>query len=275
MVFDVSSPDSYFVDSHCHLDRLDLSPYNGDLSALVLAAREAGVREMLCVSVSFENVARCIEIAESDPHIMASVGVHPSDIQKGWDARFPWQTFVQHPKVIAIGETGLDYHYGLEQKLEQCEAFVAQIEMAKSVQKPLIVHTRAAKADTLALLTSYQAEKARGVLHCFTEDQDMAFKALDLGFYISFSGILTFKNAEPLRDVVRSLPLDRILIETDSPYLAPIPHRGKSCEPKWVVEVARKIAELKGVSLVEVADQTRQNFYNLFLPSQSSEIRVL
>lgn len=267
MVFDASSHDFYFVDSHCHLDRLDLSPYSGDLSALILEARKVGVKEMLCVSVSFENVARCIEIAESDPHIMASVGVHPSDIAKGWNESFPWQELVQHPKVIAIGETGLDYHYGVDQKLEQCEAFVAQIEMAKLVRKPLIVHTRAAKEDTLALLKAHQAEKARGVLHCFTEDEEMAFKALDLGFYISFSGILTFKNAEPLREVVRSLPLDRILIETDSPYLAPMPHRGKSCEPKWVVEVARKVAELKGVSLDEVARQTRQNFYDLFLPN--------
>ena len=270
MSFDVSSHDFYFVDSHCHLDRLDLSPYGGDLSALILAARKEGVREMLCVSVSFDNVGRCIEIAESDPHIMASVGVHPGDIAKGWNETLPWQSWVQHPKVIAIGETGLDYHYGIEKKLEQCEAFVAQIEMAKAVKKPLIVHTRAAKADTLALLKSHQADAAKGVLHCFTEDQDMAFQALDLGFYISFSGIVTFKNAESLRDVVRSLPLDRLLIETDSPYLAPIPYRGKSCEPKWVVEVARKIAELKEVSLADVARQTRQNFYDLFLPTRLS-----
>ena len=254
-----------FVDSHCHLDRLDLSAYNGDLSSLIQNARAHHVKDMLCVSISFENVDRCVQIAKDHDFVHASIGVHPSDVNTVIPPEETWLRYQHESKVVAIGETGLDYYYGIETKKIQNEAFAFQIDIAKKMKKPLIVHTRQAKEDTLSLLKAHQAHEVGGVLHCFTEDQDMAFKALDLGFYISFSGIITFKNAEDLRAVANALPIDRILIETDSPYLAPIPFRGRSNEPRWVVEVAKKMAEIRGVSLEEIAEKTTENFHRLFL----------
>ena len=170
----------------------------------------------------------------------------------------------QDPKVIAIGEIGLDYYYSAENKAAQQAVFASQIDVAKQLNKPVIIHTREAREDTIRLLRDNQAEKCGGVLHCFTENYDMAKQALDLGFYISISGIITFKNAEELRDVVRKLPLDRLLVETDSPYLAPVPYRGKQNPPAYTREVCEYVAALKGVSVEEMAQITTQNFERLF-----------
>ena len=193
-----------------------------------------------------------------------SCGVHPLNVEEEpFDYEKLWQ-YAQDPKVVAIGETGLDYHYTPETKALQQQLFAQQIEVANKVNKPLIIHTRSARQDTMDMLEQHGAEKCGGVLHCFTEDYAMAKRALDIGFYISISGIITFRNAEELRDVARKIPLDRLLIETDSPYLAPIPYRGKPNQPAYVRETCEYVATLKGVSTEEFARITTQNVQNLF-----------
>jgi len=253
-----------FVDSHCHLDRLKLDPYEGDLSKAIQAAENEGVETMLCVAIDLEHLDAVLSIAQQYPNIYASVGVHPTS----HDGEEPTQTrlleLAGQDKVIAIGETGLDYYYGEDSKAVQLQRFQTHLEASVHCKKPVIVHTRDAKEDTLALIKAHSDPDVAGVLHCFTEDWDMAKRAMDMNFYISFSGIVTFKNAKALQDVARKMPLDRLLIETDSPYLAPVPYRGKSNEPKYVPEVAKYLAELKGVSVEAIADITRQNFNTLF-----------
>lgn len=253
------------IDSHCHLDRLKLDAYGGDLSKAIAAAHEAGVGQMLCIAIDRGNVPTVIDIAQRHDNVFASVGIHPLDVEA-------------HPatidellamaaldaKVVALGETGLDYYYSEENKSAQQTSFVAHLEAAKQCKKPVIVHTREAQEDTLALIRSHSDPEIAGVMHCFTETWDMAKQALDLGFYISISGIVTFKNAEQVREVARQVPEDRLLIETDSPYLAPVPYRGKPNEPKYVAEVAKFMAELRGVSFEQLADQTSANFKRLF-----------
>nr|WP_306811849.1 TatD family hydrolase [Pseudomonas oleovorans] len=252
------------IDSHCHLDRLDLAAHGGSLDAALDAARAAGVGHFLCIGVSADNAATVKGLAERYADVDCSVGVHPLDLEPGAEPALDWLLGeLAHPKVVAIGETGLDYHYEPESAALQQASFRLHLEAARITGKPVIVHTREARADTLALLREAALPQA-GVLHCFTEDWEMARAALDIGFYISLSGIVTFRNAEALRDVARQVPADRLLVETDSPYLAPVPHRGKPNLPQYVREVAEYLAVLRGVSYEALAEQTTNNFKRLF-----------
>ncbi|WP_343350490.1 TatD family hydrolase [Pseudomonas sediminis] len=252
------------IDSHCHLDRLDLAAHGGSLDAALDAARAAGVGHFLCIGVSADNAATVKGLAERYVDVDCSVGVHPLDLEPGAEPALDWLLGeLAHPKVVAIGETGLDYHYEPESAALQQASFRLHLEAARITGKPVIVHTREARADTLALLREAALPQA-GVLHCFTEDWEMAKAALDIGFYISLSGIVTFRNAEALRDVARQVPADRLLVETDSPYLAPVPHRGKPNLPQYVREVAEYLAVLRGVSYEALAEQTSSNFKRLF-----------
>jgi len=252
------------IDSHCHLDRLDLAAHGGSLDAALDAARAAGVGHFLCIGVSADNAAAVKSLAERYPDVDCSVGVHPLDLEPGAEPALDWLLGeLAHPKVVAIGETGLDYHYEPESAALQQASFRLHLDAARITGKPVIVHTREARADTLALLREAALPQA-GVLHCFTEDWEMAKAALDIGFYISLSGIVTFRNAEALREVARQVPVDRLLVETDSPYLAPVPHRGKPNLPQYVREVAEYLAVLRGVSYETLAEQTSSNFKRLF-----------
>ncbi|CAE6910807.1 TatD family hydrolase [Ectopseudomonas khazarica] len=252
------------IDSHCHLDRLDLAAHGGSLDAALDAARVAGVGHFLCIGVSADNAATVKGLAERYADVDCSVGVHPLDLEPGAAPALDWLLGeLAHPKVVAIGETGLDYHYEPESAGLQQASFRLHLEAARITGKPVIVHTREARADTLALLREAALPQA-GVLHCFTEDWEMARAALDIGFYISLSGIVTFRNAEALREVARQVPADRLLVETDSPYLAPVPHRGKPNLPQYVREVAEYLAVLRGVSYETLAEQTSSNFKRLF-----------
>lgn len=252
------------IDSHCHLDRLDLAAHGGSLDAALDAARARGVGQFLCIGVSADNAAAVKALAERYEDVHCSVGVHPLDLQPGEAPALDWLLGeLKHPRVVAIGETGLDYHYEPEAAELQQQAFRLHLEAARLTGKPVIVHTREARADTLALLREAALPQA-GVLHCFTEDWEMARAALDLGYYISLSGIVTFRNAEALREVARQVPADRLLVETDSPYLAPIPYRGKPNLPQYVREVAEFLAELRGVEYEVFAQQTTDNYLRLF-----------
>ncbi len=252
------------VDSHCHLNCLDLTEHAGELDVALLAAKDVGVQHMLCVCIDLENFPAVLAIAEQHDNITASVGLHPTERSGQEPEVEDLVRLSDHPKVVAIGETGLDYYRCTDDNAWQRERFLRHIEAAKMVQKPLIIHSRAAKEDTLSILRAEEAWDVKGVMHCFTEDWDMAKKAIDLGFYISFSGIVTFRNAVELKEVAQKVPLDRMLIETDSPYLAPTPHRGKPNEPAYVRFVAEHIAELRGVPVEEIAEQTTANFFELF-----------
>lgn len=251
-----------FVDSHCHLDRLDLSAYPEGLSGALNVARARGVEHFLCIGIDLESVPEVLKIAEQYDDVSASVGVHPLHLDSLEPEIEALVELAKHPKVVAIGETGLDYFYDKEHPKDQQRRFVKHIEASVRTDKPLIVHTRDARADTIALLKSEKAHA--GVLHCFTEDWKMASEAMDLGFYISISGIVTFGNASELREVVRQVPLDRLLIETDSPFLAPVPYRGKKNEPAYVKEVAECVAKLKGITVAELGAVTTANFKRLF-----------
>lgn len=251
------------IDSHCHLDRLDLSPYAGQLQPVIDRARQQGVTRILCVGTDMARCNAMLALIEPFPQVQASVGVHPlSDEIEQIDAA-ALVAAAAHPRVIAIGETGLDYHYGQDSSAAQQRSFELHLEIAQQLHKPVIVHTRAAQEDTLRILRQGLAP-AGGILHCFTETWEMAEQALELGMYLSFSGIITFGNAASLREVVRRAPLERILVETDAPYLTPVPHRGHSNEPCYVREVAEAVAQIKGLSLEQVATATRDNFERLF-----------
>lgn len=252
------------IDSHCHLDRLDLAIHNGSLDAALDAARARGVQHFLCIGVSAANAAAVKGLAEQYADVDCSVGVHPLDLEPGAAPVLDWLLAeLNHPHVVAIGETGLDYHYEPEAAELQQQSFRLHLDAARITGKPVIVHTREARADTLALLREAALPQA-GVLHCFTEDWDMAKAALDLGFYISLSGIVTFRNADALREVARKVPADRLLVETDSPYLAPIPYRGKANLPQYVHEVAEFLALVRGERFEDLAAQTTANFKRLF-----------
>lgn len=249
------------VDSHCHLDFPELA---GNLPAVLETMRDNDVGAALCVSVTLEDFPRVLALAEQHPQFYASVGVHPDypDLREPTVAELV--ELAQHPRIVAIGETGLDY-YRLSGDLEwQRERFRVHIRAARECGKPLIIHTRAAADDTLQLMREEGAGEAGGVMHCFTESWDVAQGALDLGFHISFSGIVTFKNARDLKEVARKVPLDRLLVETDSPYLAPVPHRGKTNQPGWVKHVAEEVARLQDCSFDELARRTTSNFNKLF-----------
>ncbi|MCB1984235.1 MAG: TatD family hydrolase [Burkholderiales bacterium] len=250
-----------FVDSHCHLDFPDLV---NNLDALLRNMQENQVSHALCVSVNLTDFPRVQALAETHDNLFASVGVHPDYENQQEPTAAQLAQLAEHPKVIAIGETGLDY-YRLEGDLEwQRERFRQHIRAARKCNKPLIIHTRSAANDTLRIMREEGADQIGGVMHCFTESWEVAQQAIEMNFYISFSGIVTFKNAVALKDVARKTPLDRILIETDSPYLAPVPYRGKVNQPAYVKHVAEEIARIRAVDLEEIAAATTANFFRLF-----------
>ena len=249
------------IDSHCHLDFPELS---ADLANCLAAMAAQGVRHALCAGVTLERHSGVLAIVEPHAQLFASVGVHPEETGVREPSVDELVALAAHPKVIAIGETGLDYFYTPETKTRQQASFRHHIRIGRELNKPVIVHTRDARADTLAILEEEKVTDCGGVLHCFTEDRETAGKLLDMGFYISFSGIVTFRNAEQLREAARYVPLDRMLVETDSPYLAPVPHRGKENQPAMTRDVAEYMAVLKGVSLEELARATTENFASLF-----------
>lgn len=252
------------VDSHCHLDRLDLTRFDSNLDAVLNDARQRGVKHFLCIGISADNAEVVRELARRYPDVDCSVGVHPLDLQQEWQPDLDWLLAqVNQPEVIAVGETGLDYYYQQENAKLQQQSFALHLEAARITGKPVIVHSREARADTIALLAQADLPHT-GVMHCFTEDWDMARKALDLGYYISFSGIVTFRNADMLREVALKVPADRILVETDAPYLAPVPHRGKPNYPGNVADVAAFLAQLRQVDYAEFTAQTTANFKRLF-----------
>ena len=254
------------VDSHCHID---FDVYVGRIPEILENMARNGVTHALCASVNMADFSKVLSLAERHPQIFASVGVHPDHDASAILSVRELVEHAQHPKVVAIGETGLDY-YRQDGDLEwQRTRFRTHIRAARKCHKPLIIHTREAGEDTLRILREEGAADAGGVMHCFTETMEMAQAALDLNFYISFSGIVTFKSALSLKEVAKSVPLERMLIETDSPYLAPVPHRGKTNEPAWVKHVAEEIARLRAVSLESVAAATAANFFRLFLSDQT------
>ncbi len=265
-----------FADSHCHLHFLDLSKMGVDLSDIIKNALDNKVTDLLSVATHPNQYATLLKITEEFSMVKMSIGLHPEhaiDLHNNPNMMENLLQLAADPHVVAIGETGLDYYHNnntntedvvINNKLQQA-SFIEQINIAKIVQKPLIVHTRMAKTDTINILINEQANQVSGVMHCFTENWDMAKKALDLGFYISFSGIITFNNkVEDLLEVVKKSPLERILIETDSPYLAPVPFRGKINQPCYVPYIARKIADIKHISIEEVAEATCLNYKTLF-----------
>lgn len=259
------------VDSHCHLDMLDLELDGGDLNKVISRAQANGVCYFLNVCVGLKDFPIVLKTAESFPFVGASVGLHPNHDDEETDTDKLCQ-LANHPKVIAIGETGLDYFRSTGDLEWQRERFRAHIRAAKKTGKPLIIHTRDAKEDTLRIMQEESAGDVGGVMHCFTEDWDAARQALDLGFYISFSGIVTFKNAATIQDVAKRIPLERMLVETDSPYLAPNPYRGKPNEPGYVRYTAEFVAALRGVSLDELADRTTNNFFTLFTGAEKPHV---
>lgn len=253
------------IDSHCHLDMLAPVKAGGSVDDVLAAARAAGVSEFLCVGVHPESQAAMLELVGDRAGVWCSAGVHPSaevGVEPDVASLVGW---CRDPRIIAVGETGLDYHYVDAVAPERQRArFRNQVRAARETGLPLIIHTREARADTLAILREERAAEVGGVFHCFTEDRDTALAAIDLGFTVSFSGILTFRNAEPLRALARELPLESLLIETDSPYLAPVPMRGKENEPAFVRHVAECIARERGVALSVVAAATSTNFRRTF-----------
>jgi len=260
-----------FIDSHCHLDRVDLARYDGEFAKLMAATREAGVDHMLCVSIDLENYPAMLELVEPWDDISVSVGVHPNEADRREPDVAELVRLAAHPRNVAIGETGLDYFRSDGALAWQQERFRTHIRAARETGKPLIIHTRDAREDTIRILREERAEEVGGVMHCFTETWEMAEQAMELGFYVSFSGIVTFKNAESLREVATRVPMDRILIETDSPYLAPVPHRGKPNEPKFVPHVAETVAGLKNVPVEVIAERTAENYWRLFGRTAGSE----
>ncbi|MCP5308924.1 TatD family hydrolase [Cognatazoarcus halotolerans] len=250
-----------FIDSHCHLDFPDLIEREADV---LEAMRLARVSHALCISVKLETLPAVLGLAERHDNLFASVGVHPDGDDVAEPSLEQLLELARHSKVVAIGETGLDYYWHKDEPEWQRQRFRTHIRASRASAKPLVIHTRNAAADTLRLMREEGAGEAGGVMHCFTETQEVADAALELGFYISFSGIVTFRNAKALKEVARQVPLDRLLIETDSPYLAPVPHRGKTNEPAYVVHVAEEIAKLRGLSLTEVAQASSENFKRLF-----------
>jgi TatD DNase family protein len=258
-----------FVDSHCHLQLMDYTKLGLTMGEVVANAADAKVNAVLCVATTFSDTHQLYEITQrftsQYPNLFISVGLHSLTEMLFEPVVKDYVDAAKHPKVIAIGENGLDYYRVDQENADlQRARFVTQINAARECNKPLIVHTRAAREDTIKILRQHNAREVGGILHCFTEDYEMASQAIDLGFYISFSGIVTFKNAVELQEVVKKVPLEHILIETDSPYLSPMPLRGQTNQPSHVIHVAQGIADLKGVSVHEVANITTKNFTKLF-----------
>jgi TatD DNase family protein len=256
------------VDSHAHLDD---ARFASDREELIQRAWDAGVHRILTIGngAGPDDMGCGIPYAESRSWIFTSVGIHPHDASKAEDRHFDlMEKLAGHPKVLAIGETGLDYHYDNSPRDVQRQVFQRQLEVAFNVRLPVIVHTREADEDTERILRD--AKPLKGVLHCFTSSPHLAEVALELGFMISFSGIVTFPNASSLAEIARSMPADRLLVETDCPYLSPVPHRGKRNEPAFVAETAKFVANLRGVSFEELCDVTTRNFTRLFSPGETA-----
>ncbi|MDP2410525.1 MAG: TatD family hydrolase [Pseudolabrys sp.] len=251
------------VDSHCHLDFPDFA---AELDAVVDRARAAGVGRMVTISTRVRQHARLLAIAEKYDDVFCSVGTHPHNAHDELDiGAAELMAIAQHPKVVAIGEAGLDYHYDKSPRDAQAQGFRQHIAAARQTGLPLVIHSREADADMARILTEESGKGAfPAVLHCYTGGRDLAFKAVELGLYIGFTGILTFKNGQDLRDIARDLPAERILVETDAPYLAPLPYRGKRNEPSYVVETAKMLAATRGVTPEAIAQQTTENFFRLF-----------
>ena len=249
-----------WFDTHCHLD----SEHNPDgATALLDRARAAGVSAFLCVGVGgLAQAEQALALAGQHADVFASAGVHPHDAAR--DGSLDFSALWPHPRLLAVGEVGLDYHYDHSPRETQAEVFRRYIGVARSIKKPLIIHTRSAAEDTLQILETEGARDAGGVIHCFSEDRAFAARALDLGFYLSFSGIVTFKTARAIQDVAAWAPADRVLVETDSPYLAPVPLRGKRCEPAFVVHTGKYVAALRGVDEAHFAALTTQNAQRCF-----------
>ncbi len=251
------------VDSHCHLDFAD---FGSELDAVVARARAVGIGRMVTISTRVRKHAQVLAIAEKFPDIFCSVGTHPHNAHEELDIDAKaLATIAKHPKVVAIGEAGLDYHYDKSPRTAQEQGLRQHIAAARETGLPLVIHSREADADMARILTE---ETGKGtfpaVLHCFTGGRDLAIAAIDLGHYVSFTGILSFKNSGTLRDIAAALPAERVMVETDAPYLAPLPYRGKRNEPSYVVETAKVLATTRGVSLDEIARQTTENFFRLF-----------
>jgi TatD DNase family protein len=251
-----------WFDTHCHLD----SEHNPDgAAALLHRARQAGVSAFLCVGVGGSaQAAQALTLAEEHADVFASVGVHPHEAARDAALEAEFEPLWAHPRLLAVGEVGLDYHYDHSPRETQAEVFRRFIAVARRVNKPLIIHTRSAAEDTLRILEAERARDAGGVIHCFSEDRAFAARALDLGFYLSFSGIVTFKTARAIQDVAAWAPADRVLVETDSPYLAPVPLRGKRCEPAFVVHTGAYIAALRGLEVAHFAALTSENARRCF-----------
>lgn len=258
------------IDSHCHLSMLDTGE-PGCLDDFIDRATEAGVRHMITIGVDIPSSQHSIEIAETYACVSATVGVHPSDVKDAVYGDEELLALAGHPEVVAVGETGLDYYYNEDGYDSMQESFRRHIQVARMVRKPLIIHTRQAQEDTIEIMREEKADDVGGVMHCFTESIEMAEQAMDLGFYVSFSGIVTFKNAKNVQAIAAAVPLERMLVETDAPYLAPVPHRGKQNEPSYVRYVAEYLAELKGVSYEELIEITGQNCCDLFALPVSSQ----
>ena len=252
------------IDSHCHLDRIDLEPYQNDFACFMHEADRQNIEHMLCIAIDLESYPAMSDLVSAYPQISLTVGVHPN-VQDGKDPDADELiALAGQDKIIGIGETGLDYFRSEGDLGWQQQRFRNHIRAAKALKKPLIIHTRDAKQDTLRILEEEGAGEVGGVIHCFTEDWEFAQKAMNINFYISFSGIVSFNSAREIKDVARKVPTDRFLIETDSPYLAPVPFRGRPNYPTYVRYVAEHIAELRGTSVNQIAELSTQNFYTLF-----------
>jgi TatD DNase family protein len=250
------------IDSHCHLDD---ARYDADREATIARARENGVQHFITIGCDLVTSRAAVALAELHPFISATVGVHPHDVKHIKEDWYPQLgELAKSEGVVAYGEIGLDYHYDHSPREAQREHFREQIRLARDLHLPIVIHTRDAQKDTISILKEEKAEEIGGVFHCFSGDAWLAKDALDLGFYLSFSGVLTFQNATMLREIAKTVPIDRILVETDAPYLTPVPHRGKRNEPAYVRHVAEKIAEIHGMGLEKVEEFTLQNTRQLF-----------
>jgi TatD DNase family protein len=250
------------IDSHCHIDD---ARFDTDREAMMTRARMVGVTHFVTIGCDIETSREAAKLAQQYPYIAATVGVHPHEVKRiepGWYDEL--RSLARNPGVVAYGEIGLDYHYDHSPREIQRLRFREQVQLARELRLPIVIHTREAQEDTIAILKEEKAHELGGVFHCFSGDAWLAKDALDLGFYLSFSGVITFQNASMLRDIVKTVPMDRVLVETDAPYLTPVPHRGKRNEPAYVRHVADKIAELHGFSVQQVDDATTQNTKRLF-----------
>ena len=259
------------IDSHCHLDSPELA---ADEAGVLRRARENGVDAMLTIGTRLDSFPAVLGVAERHRNVWCSVGIHPHEAQEQGQRSTEWLAAqAGHPRVIGIGETGLDFYYKHSPADEQARSFRTHIAAARETGLPLIVHTRDADAETIAILhEEYRAGAFTGLIHCFSSSLYLSDKALEIGFYISFSGIVTFKAAEAIRDVARQVPLDRLLVETDAPYLAPVPKRGRTNEPAFVTHTAAKVAELKGVGMAELGQATTANFFRLFTKADPTSV---